>query len=159
MIRYRIGVSGQSLIIKPDVLAHFDRFRQRRFWQRESGGQLFATIDRELITVEEATGPRASDRRGRVIYVANRAAEQQEINDRHAKGLHFVGDWHTHPEEYPNPSPIDLASLADCFTRSHHGLNAFVLVIVGRSTGNFGLHVSLHDGVSVIKLEPNSRSE
>lgn len=154
MTDYPIGDSPQVLRLTGHVLRHLGQHRQVRFWHREAGGQLFARLSSNLITVEEATGPRPSDCRSRTSYAPDRVAEQAEIVARHAHGLHFVGDWHTHPERVPTPSPRDLASMADCFRRSRHGLQAFVLVIVGQLDPPTGLHVSLHDGQASYVLQP-----
>jgi integrative and conjugative element protein (TIGR02256 family) len=153
MITYPIGMSGQNLIFLNGVLVHFQRYRQVRWWQREAGGQLFARVEVGQINVVEATGPRRSDRRSRTSYEPDRIAEQQEINERFPLGLHFIGDWHTHPEEGPQPSSIDVRSTADDVRKSHHCLNAFVLVIVGRGELPGGLHVSLHDGTMQYPLK------
>jgi hypothetical protein len=59
----------------------------------------------------EATGPRRTDRRTRTSSVPDRRAEQREIDDRFRRGLHFLGDWHTHPKNIPHPSGPDVASL------------------------------------------------
>lgn len=142
MTAYAIGGSGQRLIFGAAVVEHFNRHRQLRFWQCEAGGQLFARFDGGRIEVVEATGPRPTDRRTRTSYTPDPAAEQREIDARFPLGLHFVGDWHTHPEDWPSPSGIDRASTASVVRRSTHELNAFVAVVVGRKA----LHVSLHDG-------------
>jgi len=42
MIQYPIGVSGQTIVLQPAVLAHLRRYQQHRWWQTEAGGQLFA---------------------------------------------------------------------------------------------------------------------
>src|SRR3546814_8042190 len=73
------------------------------------------------------------DRRTRTSYIPDRRAEQAEIFDRHARGLHYVGDWHTHPERYPQPSSPDAQSIAECVAKSTHQLNGFVLIIVGQA--------------------------
>lgn len=146
MIAFPIGASGQRLSFSQTVLAHFDRHRQTRRWQREAGGQLFARFALPEIQVEEATGPRRSDWRTRYSYHPNRRAERREIVARHADGLHFIGDWHTHPEPIPAPSPQDIRSMRDLVTKSEHVLNAFVLVIVGRDPFPCGLSVSLFNG-------------
>lgn len=146
MIEYPIGTSAQVLRFTDPVLRHFEHHRQVRFWQRESGGQLFARLRPDLILVEEATGPRSTDRRTRTSYVPDRAVEQREIDERHVHGLHYIGDWHTHPERVPRPSPRDLASMVDCFTKSKHALHAFVLVVIGKLDLPTSIHVSLHDG-------------
>jgi integrative and conjugative element protein (TIGR02256 family) len=104
--------------------------------------------------VEEVTGPRPGDRRSRTSYVPDRAAEQAEILDCHARGLHYVGDWHSHPDAQPTPSITDLESIAECVTKSAHALNGFLLIIVGQSDPPEGLHVSIHDGAAFHRLTP-----
>ena len=155
MITYLIGTSGQTLVFGDEVLARFNRYQQRRCWQREAGGQLFARFENNTIAVAEATGPRARDRRSRTSYEPNRAAEHREIDERFPLGLHFIGDWHTHPEDRPHPSEVDLRSTADGVSRSRHQLNAFVLTIVGRLPPPEGLYVSLNDGHRQYVLRPD----
>lgn len=153
MIRYPIGTSGQVLILTDPVVEHFRRYRQRRRYQREAGGQLFARFDGGRITVEEATGPRRTDRRTRTSYLPDRRAEQAEILKHHARGLHYVGDWHTHPEALPAPSRPDAASIAECVAKSTHHLNGFVLIIVGQAEPPAGFHVSIHNATSAVMIE------
>jgi len=152
MIEYEVGQSGQVLVFSDTVLKHFRRHRQTRPWQKEAGGQLFARIALPRIVVSEATGPRPTDRRTRTSYQPDRAAEQREILERHARGLHFIGDWHTHPETRPAPSGRDHRSIADCFVRSTHGLNAFVLVIVGTAALQEALYVAVHNAELTTRL-------
>src|SRR5687768_13492126 len=133
MLEYAIGSSGQVLVLSGEVVRKFRRYRQKRWYQREAGGQLFARLSPSRIVIEEATGPRRTDRRTRTSYVPDRAAEQREIDGRHREGLHFVGDWHTHPEELPRPSGLDVASISESVRKSSHALNGFLLVIVGQA--------------------------
>lgn len=154
MIVYPIGTSGQTLLFHAKVIGWFERHQQLRWWQREAGGQLFARFEDDVIHVVEATGPRRTDRRGRSSYEPDRRAEQREIDDRFPLGLHFIGDWHTHPEDHPIPSYLDLRSTAEGVRRSHHVLNAFVMAIVGRVSLPSGLLISLHDGITQHVLRP-----
>ena len=156
MIAYPIGTSGQVLVLADRVLKHVSKFRQRRWYQRETGGQLFARFGGSQIVIEEATGPRATDRRTRASYIPDRTTEQIEIDGQRANGLHYIGDWHTHPEPHPYPSPRDTASIAECVAKSTHELNGFVLLIVGRTEAPLGLHVSIHDGITCYPLTPSS---
>lgn len=160
MLEYPIGDSGQVLVFTPEVLEHFSRYRQRRFYQTEAGGQLFASFVGDRIEVVEATGPRRTDTRRRTSYVPDRRAEQREIDDRHARGLHYVGDWHTHPEDVPTPSGRDVDSILDSVKKSTHTLNAFVLVVVGHADTPRGLSVCLYErsGESV-ELRPIENTE
>src|SRR5689334_11446277 len=145
MLEYPIGSSGQVLVLAEEVVRKFRHYRQKRWYQREAGGQLFARLSLSRVVIDEATGPRRTDRRTRTSYVPDRHAEQQEIYSRHAAGLHYVGDWHTHPETFPRPSGIDLASISESARKSVHTLNGFVLVIVGLAEPPGGLVVSAHD--------------
>lgn len=154
MIDYPIGDSGQVLAFSDEVLQHFKWHRQVRVWHREAGGQLFARIEGSRIIVAEATGPRPGDRRTRTSYLPDRAAERIEIEERFPTGLHFVGDWHTHPEQTPRPSARDIESIGESVSRSGHNLNGFILVVVGKSQAPDGLCVLLHDGRSSRTLKP-----
>lgn len=156
-MRYPVGTSGQTLVLTDSVLAHFDRHRQRKWLQSEAGGQLFARIERAEIRVEEATGPRRTDRRTRMTYHADRAEEQHEIDTRYPQGLHYVGDWHTHPTAHPEPSLRDLTTISETVCRSSHSLNAFVLIIVGTDCASTSLCVLLHDGRNQLRLHPEHR--
>jgi hypothetical protein len=46
-----------------EVLAHFEKNRQRRATANEAGGQLFARFTEDAIIVEVATGPYRTDKR------------------------------------------------------------------------------------------------
>jgi integrative and conjugative element protein (TIGR02256 family) len=154
MIEYPIGASGQVIVLSDEVHIHLLRHRQIGRRNLEAGGQLFARIEDKWIVVVEATGPRRCDRRTRTSYVPKRAAERAEIADRHSAGVHFIGDWHTHPDREPQPSVRDLESMAECFNKSAHELNGFVLVIVGLVDPPEGLHVSVHDGSDHYRIIP-----
>jgi integrative and conjugative element protein (TIGR02256 family) len=144
------SVGPLSVRIRSLALATFNAHRQRRFFHREAGGQLFARVRGNDWEISTATGPRARDRRGRFSFWPHRASEQEEIFEHHARGLDYVGDWHTHPEDTPSPSPDDLASIAEVVRRSTHHLPGFLLLIVGRRSFPDGLWASFHsiDGTS-----------
>lgn len=157
MISFDIGESGQSLQLAADVLHRFDAHRQTRFWHREAGGLLFARFDLPRIDVCEATGPRPTDRRSRYSYRPDEDAEKAEIEANFSRGLHFVGCWHTHPEDMASPSTVDTRNISDCVRRSHHALNGFVMVIVGRAALPDSMFVSICDRSSVHELARSSR--
>lgn len=140
------------MTFEKSVLDHFDKWRQLTPGMSEAGGQLFGAVEEKCIKLILATGPRRSDRRGRFFFIADRLAERREIGSLHKSGLHYFGDWHTHPQAVPTPSGTDLASMADLFARSKHELNAFLMVIVGTSGFPDGLHVSLHEEAAWSKL-------
>ncbi|MFD1476692.1 Mov34/MPN/PAD-1 family protein [Ancylobacter polymorphus] len=132
------------VLVRGAVLLHVSHHRQTSCWRREAGGQLFARIHGDEWSVEQATGPRQGDLRSRFGFRPNRKAEQQEIGERFTAGLHYVGDWHTHPESSPKPSSTDISSMKDMVSASHHELPGFLMMIVGTRPGPSGIWLSIH---------------
>lgn len=148
--RYSVVPGGAAIVFSSGVLATFDQFRQRSHRDREAGGQLFARFVGADTIILKATGPKLLDRRSRTKFEPNRWLQQRELRRNWDRGLHFVGDWHTHPEVRPYPSSLDLQSMKEAFLRSRHELRNFVLVVVG-TAGSVGLHVTLV-GAKVVRL-------
>jgi integrative and conjugative element protein (TIGR02256 family) len=152
-VTYKIGESAQRLVIRSAVLRHFRNHQQKRTGLLEAGGQLFARLSLDEVVVERATGPRRTDFRTRTQYVPDRSAEQPEIDHWHRRGLHYVGDWHTHPETIPHPSGSDSASIRESFLKSKHSLLGFLLMIVGTEELPAGLYVSLNNAETQLLLK------
>ena len=157
-LRIPLGDSVELVILTDAVLEHFRRHQQQRKKDTEAGGQLFGRIQEKIITIEEATGPRRSDIRSRCSYIPDRKAEQREINDRFPSGLHFIGDWHTHPEPIPYPSGTDLDNMRECVKKSRRAVSGFLLIIVGTAPLPIGIHPSLHDGKATLLLTIQNES-
>jgi len=140
------GVSnaGPRFSVCRSALAPKTSVRQRYCCSREAGGQLFGKVSPGAWTVVLATGPRPSDRRTKWSFQPDRSAERHEIRRLFEKGLHYLGDWHTHPQGRPRPSQTDLKSMKEMIAKSHYELEGFLMVIVGTSRPPEGLWVSLH---------------
>lgn len=143
VISYSIAGSTQIIVLTDPVLDCFDRHRQMTVTSPEAGGQLFARFNGDIILVECATGPRPRDRRSPTFFVPDRKAERREIRRSFDMGMHYVGDWHTHPEPYPRPSQTDILSFQDMYRKSLHKLASFLMVIVGTAQNENGLYVAL----------------
>jgi integrative and conjugative element protein (TIGR02256 family) len=152
LIVYPVGTSGQTVLLIDTVVQHLYKHRQYNLRRVAGGGQLFAAFQEQTITVVCATGPRRSDRRLRTSYLPNRQAERREINRLFRKGLHYIGDWHTHPESCPVPSRIDLDNFAETVRLSRYHLGGFVMIVVGTSAPPEGFHVSLCNGHDFLTL-------
>lgn len=152
-LRFPIGSSGEIIEFSDDVLVHFESHVQARCWHPEAGGQLFARIDRNIVQIVVASGPRSKDFRAPFLYIPNKVEERKEIKEFYRLGLHYVGDWHTHPQDIARPSALDLRTAKSTFLRSHHDLGGLLLVIVGRTKPPRGLFVSLTDHIGTHELE------
>lgn len=151
-----MGGPQKYLVFSDGVLEHFARNRQRGRFSKEAGGQLFASYRGESIVIVIATGPYGSDRRSRTRFTPDPDRAEQDIDTHFRQRLHFVGNWHTHPEKVPFPSSTDLKNTRERFVESDHALEAFILVIVGFATFPRGLHVSLLDATRLNILAHHS---
>lgn len=154
MLVWPVGDSGEVVRFADTVLVHFEDNRQRRLWHREAGGQLFAEVTSVGPLIVRATGPRTSDRRTRYSHAACRTAAQAEVDALHLEGLHYVGDWHTHPQRIPAPSWRDRLTMASRMRLSQHQLGGMIFVIVGTADFPAGLAVLVHDGAALHRLAP-----
>lgn len=161
MMTFPVGTSGELIELTDQVIVHLERHRQTRWWHCEAGGLLFASIVGKTIKVEVATGPRPTDRRTPLSYWPDRLAEQAEIDDHFERGLHYVGDWHSHPQKFPRPSARDERTMQSRVKLSAHQLNGILFAIIGQAPLPQGLTLMLHDGEEWHELRstPESTSE
>ena len=133
--------SFQTLSVARLALQHVSRYRQSTPWATEAGGQLFGTLNAAQVCVTEASGPYAGDERSRYRFRSNPAAAQRAIEDRHKRGLLYLGEWHTHAEDYPNASGLDDDTMRRLIAGSQLNSNTLLLMIVGRARSAEGLAV------------------
>jgi len=132
------------LIIQIDAAEVFLAHRQLRARDNESGGQLFGTVHEGAINIAKATGPSKNDWRSRFGFRPLRSREQRDIENMFKQGLHFLGNWHTHPEYRPTPSITDFQSISEEFLKSDHQLPFFLMAIVGLSSDPTNWWMSAH---------------
>ncbi len=152
-VKYLSDDGVYQLIIKADVLNLFHSYRQDNKAKNEAGGQLFAKWNNQVMSISQATGVRDNDICSRFLFKPNIFALKKEIINNFREGLHYVGDWHTHPETVPSPSCDDIETIQSKFSKSKHELNYFVLIIVG--TGDIDLFVSFYNNKEQIHLYLN----
>lgn len=153
-LTYTAHESSQDLLFTSSVLKHFEKHKQ--FDGPEAGGQLFGILEDGSVVVKRATGPYAADKRKRFLFVPCRNQERKDIKSCFKEGLHYLGDWHTHPEREPSPSGTDLKSMSSCFRESKHEHQSFVMVIVGTADTPQWLSVTLHNAREFITMTPSS---
>ncbi|MNR09669.1 hypothetical protein D3C85_1258830 [compost metagenome] len=130
----------QFVYFSQNVLEVFERHIQSNFGT-EAGGILLGHVRGKHLEVLEASEPTQQDRRlryffERMIYGHKSLADRrwQESN-----GLvRYIGEWHTHPQEIPSPSNIDLTEW-QVLAQNRADRRPLLAVIVGRQN----LHVEL----------------
>lgn len=129
------GFEGQLTVdFSTATAATFASHQQHRFWQNERGGVLLASsvgATDGYVEVMEATPPHRLDRAGWSWLELNQARVLSNIHDGFARGLHFVGYWHTHPEAHPRLSSQDVAAMMPVIRGADLDLLRVVMVVVG----------------------------
>lgn len=107
----------------------------------ESGGVLLGTVHERGLIVTVATTPTRRDRQFRYLFerlpFGHRALAKRLWRSTGGT-TRYIGEWHTHPQDVPSPSLIDLAEWRK-LAKERADKRPLLAVIVGRHT----LHVEL----------------
>lgn len=104
--------NGGRLQIGPAALATMRQYIQDDGAKTEAGGVLLGRhlLENGDIIVDRATPPLPGDRRSRFWFYRSRRRHQAAIDRawRESAGTcTYLGEWHTHPQDHPEPSCID----------------------------------------------------
>lgn len=101
-----------KILIEASTLNQMDQFRQCHRAAPEAGGVLLGFRRDIHLHVIAQTTPQPADHRSRFHF--------DRLDGRHQRvalqywqssgmKIDYLGEWHTHPEEFPQPSPLDYA--------------------------------------------------
>lgn len=123
---------GGLLVIMPTPLKKMLAYRQLGWFSTEAAGVLIGERRGPHLVVHEISEPGPGDIRRR-CFVDRRGAHHQTVVDEafiSSSGiLQYLGEWHTHPEDSPSPSSMDLDTWQRHLISGHEKM---VLLIVGR---------------------------
>ena len=107
--------------------------RQQTSGDPESGGQLFGIINNYGVIVTTASGPYSNDMRSSTRYQSDPLQAQKEIEQQAKRGQLYLGEWHTHCQNLPNPSHYDITAMKALVASSSLNLHHAILLIVGNN--------------------------
>lgn len=131
-------------------------YRQLDDAAREAGGVLLGRVvlERPDVVVETVTVPVPDDHRSRYQFVRAAEPTQAAIDEawESSGGLqNFLGEWHTHPEDRPNPSSVDRKGWERMARTARFEQDALFFVIVGRV--DIGAWEVKRGGRAAVRLE------
>lgn len=147
----------KDLIIREHVVDKFKKFEQPRN-RNESGGILLGKVYSSFVSIEKITTPSVFDRLGRYFFIRSKISAQSVINRTwsNSKGQAiYLGEWHTHSEINPRPSPQDRTMIEDCLKTTTMKINFLFLIIVGLS-GTFWAGVQTTTGLCQLTMSNES---
>lgn len=159
MLELTESETGLKFRIENNVLKCLLSHRQLKD-KCESGGLLFSNLAAEdCINITEISTPSFLDIRNKFFFNHNKINAQKRINTNFKKGLHYIGDWHSHPEEIATPSNKDIESIKDIFRSSKHKLNFMIHIIIGQSKNPNDIYMCITDGNKILRCSPNLTHE
>ena len=132
-VRYREG----RVHFVESALNTLPERRQIHTSAAEAGGIMLGRliVDTLDVVVDEVVGPLSEDRRSRFTFFRPRKQAQQ-IVDQAWSSSHgtkiYLGEWHTHPEDIPNPSSQDLRNWKRICETAVFEQESLLFLIAGR---------------------------
>jgi len=115
------------------------QYRQLGETEAEAGGVLLGRLiegTRDVV-IDEVTTPNRRDRRSRFGFFRSKPRTQRRIREAWAESRqtrNYLGEWHTHPEDHPEPSGHDLTNWARIVAESQFEQDSLLFLIVGRKS-------------------------
>lgn len=142
------ATNGTRILIESGVLSAPKKYRQYKLKDNEAGGIFVGEYRGEDLIIVSSTSPGLLDKRSR-----NRFKRRSPHHNTVAisawwasKRIQtFTGDWHTHPEDHPTPSGLDISEWQKKMPKRF-----MLLVIIGRVSSWYGLW----DGKEILQVNP-----
>lgn len=133
---------ARYVLFTESVLRHMYSHAQRRWYQREAGGEIYSPAPySSSLLVDAVTGPHPKDRRARYSYNPDVASATRARDAEYEHGRHAIGLWHTHPESRPEPSGRDRATTEDYLDAFGDDRERYLTVIIGNHGETLGMTV------------------
>lgn len=123
-------------------LKTFELYRQTSSTDDEAGGILLGRLLEGTadIVIDLASTPNTGDRRGRFRFFRQKDPTQRLIDAewQNSGGTRiYLGEWHSHPEDIPQPSAVDLTNWNRLVRNARYEQESLLFSIVGRQRIRF----------------------
>lgn len=120
------------IIFSKEAINQLLTFQQLKEEDFESGGLLLGYVRKNHFDVRYITPPCLRDHQSR-FYFERKDRKHIQILKSYLKKSNgeicYLGEWHTHPEDHPNPSSIDINEWSKIRRKRKYSI---VFLIIGR---------------------------
>jgi integrative and conjugative element protein (TIGR02256 family) len=129
--------NGGTVEFHKSAEAAMSGYRQLSRRDAEAGGMILGrlVVESADLIVDEVTEPTKVDRKGRFFFIRRRPAAQRRVNQAwfDSNGtLNYLGEWHSHPEDDPTPSNVDIENWHRISSQARFEQDFLIFAIVGR---------------------------
>ena len=144
-----IVIPNFSIEIKEEVIEQLSEYTQKDGFEL-CGVLTGSQIDEKTFRIAKVSPPcvASNSRCGCVRDAQKGNAFLAQDYEQSEQTRVYIGEWHTHPEPHPIPSPTDISSIVNNYHTSSLALPILVMIIVGTE----GLYVSVYEGHSFIRV-------
>jgi len=126
----------RKLIIDEAIRKNIKRVQYEHNYKKEIGGILVGLYDAEMDTfqITDMSFPLKSDRKYRFRFLRKNIGHQQFMDDLWEKSGHkkaYLGEWHTHDQDTPYPSFMDLKTW-ERISEQNVNFDTCFFLIIGR---------------------------
>ncbi|MGY4048489.1 Mov34/MPN/PAD-1 family protein [Aeromonas piscicola] len=151
--KYYCPALGLTVHLPGATLAQLWAYRQTTSAAKEAGGMLFTrTLAGHSVDVSAISLPGCGDQATPTSFIPDRARGKKEIERRFRRGQHFIGEWHSHYERHPTPSPQDRSTIRSLFQSSKHDLPMFLMLIISSEADASLIHISATNGKALYEF-------
>lgn len=138
-----ILIAGYHIFLSERVLGEFENYKQDQINKNESGGILLGQVSKNNIYVLKNSIPSKYDISKRYSFERDMTNAQKiidlEFKESEGRTI-YLGEWHTHPENDPNPSGQDLKMIKDQFQKNKLNEPFIILIIFGIKSFFIGIY-------------------
>ncbi|WP_071601379.1 Mov34/MPN/PAD-1 family protein [Dickeya chrysanthemi] len=139
--------NNHLIVIMEHVVQCLLSYRQLRCFSRESAGVLIGERRGQHLVICDLSEPGVGDIRHRYSVDRRGSHHQDKVDAAFVKSqgtLQYLGEWHTHPEDNPTPSPTDRKS----WKENLDAPEPMIVLIIGRK----GVWAGKKEGNIIIPL-------
>lgn len=131
--------NGGTVCLGASAVETILRHRQHRAGDPEAGGILLGRriLDTDDVVIDLASEPHIEDSRGRFRFFRKKEPAQRLVDTswEQSKGTrNYLGEWHSHPEDDPAPSGLDLGEWQRIIATAVFEQDYLLFAIAGRKS-------------------------
>lgn len=125
--------NSRLVVFKTHAVIRLLHHRQVKLQAREAGGVLIGERRGKHLAVCCVSEPGRGDKRKRYLFIRKGKHHQSLVDSRFRESQgtqQYLGEWHTHPEDHPSPSSMDIKSWKTKVDDSR----PMIILIIGRKS-------------------------